>query len=50
MEKKIPTSIRIDEAILEKVKKDAERDKRSVSKQIEFMIEKYYEIISLTQK
>lgn len=41
---KKPTSIRLSETLYEKIKTDAERDKRSISKQIEYMIEKYYEM------
>lgn len=39
-----PTSIRLSEELYEKIKRDAEKEKRSVTKQIEFMIETYYEI------
>lgn len=39
-----PTSIRLNADIYEKVKDDADREKRSISKQIEFIIEKYYKI------
>lgn len=39
-----PTSIRIEKELYEKVKEDAEKEKRSISKQIEYIIESYYEI------
>lgn len=40
----IPTSIRLDEKLLNKVKELAEKNKRSVTAQIEYMLEKYIEI------
>ena len=39
-----PTSIRISEELYNKIKDDADKEKRSITKQIEFMLEKYYEI------
>lgn len=39
-----PTSIRLSIENYNKIKKEAEKDKRSISKQIEFVIEKYYKI------
>lgn len=39
-----PTSIRLPEELLKKVTEDAEANKRSITKQIEYIIEKYYEI------
>lgn len=39
-----PTSIRIEKEIMDRVREDAKKDKRSVTAQIEFIIEKYYEI------
>lgn len=36
-----PTSIRLRKDLFEKIKKDAEKDKRSITKQIEYMLEKY---------
>ena len=39
-----PTSIRISDELYSKIKEDAEKDKRSITKQIEYMLEKYYEI------
>lgn len=41
-----PTSIRLDEKIYEMVKNDAEKEKRSISKQIEYILERYYGIQS----
>lgn len=39
-----PTSIRLDEKLYELVKREAEKEKRSISKQIEYIIERYYGI------
>lgn len=39
-----PTSIKLEKQLLERIKADAERDGRSTTKQIEYMIKKYYEI------
>lgn len=39
-----PTSIRLEENLLEKIKKDAKNQKRSISGQISYIIEKYYSI------
>lgn len=45
MKKEIqPTSIKLEKTLLERIKNDAEKDGRSVTKQIEQMIKKYYEI------
>lgn len=41
-----PTSIRLDEKLYEMVKQEAEKEKRSISKQIEYIIERYYGIQS----
>lgn len=40
----VPTSIRLDEKLLNKVKELAIKNKRSVTAQIEYMLEKYIEI------
>lgn len=40
----VPTSIRLDEKLLNKVKELALKNKRSVTAQIEYMLEKYIEI------
>lgn len=39
-----PTSIKIEKDLLERIKKDAQREGRSITKQIEQMLKKYYEI------
>lgn len=39
-------TILIDSRLLEKVKSDAEKNKRSAGKQIEFILERYYLSIS----
>lgn len=45
MEKKIkPTSIRLDEKLYERIKADADNEKRSITKQIEYILERYYGI------
>lgn len=40
----IPTSIRIDESLLNKIKEMANKNKRSITGQITYMLEKYIEI------
>jgi hypothetical protein len=40
-----PTSVRLESELLEKIKEDAKNEGRSISKQIEYMIKKYYEFI-----
>jgi len=40
-----PTSIRLSKELMEKVKFDAVKSKRSITKQIEYIIEKYYAIL-----
>lgn len=40
----LPTSIKLERELLERIKADAEKEGRSVTKQIEQMIKKYYEI------
>ena len=49
MEKIFPTSIRLSEELYSKIVNDAHKDKRSITKQIEYMIEKYYETKTLMQ-
>jgi hypothetical protein len=39
-----PTSIRLEKGLLEKIKKDARIQGRSITKQIEQIIKKYYNI------
>ena len=43
-EQTTPTSIRLENELLEKIKKDAKNQGRSVTKQIEQIILKYYEV------
>ena len=45
-----PTSIRLDPEILKKVQEDAERERRSITKQIEYIIIQYYEMKKLLNK
>ena len=40
----VPTSIRLDKELLEKIRKDASKEGRSITKQIEQIILKYYSI------
>lgn len=42
--KDMPTSIRLPNNLYNKIKTDAEKEKRSITKQIEYIITKYYEI------
>lgn len=44
MAKSNPTSIRLEENLYKKVVEEATKEKRSISAQIEYIIEKYYEI------
>lgn len=39
-----PTSIRIKNELLDKIKRDAKEQKRTLTKQIEYIIEQYYKI------
>lgn len=48
--KDYPTSIRLNAELYEKIKKDAEKEKRSITKQIEYMVEMYYEIKGKMEK
>ena len=50
MAKAQPTSIRLEEDLYLKIVKEAKEGKRSISAQIEYMIEKYYEIQELYKK
>ena len=36
-----PTSIRLSDSLYEKVKNDADKEKRSITKQIEYILERY---------
>ena len=40
---KYPTSINIDNELMERIKKDAESNERSISAQISYIIKRYYE-------
>lgn len=44
MTKSNPTSIRLSQEVYERVVAEATKEKRSISAQIEYIIEKYYEI------
>lgn len=37
-----PTSIRLSDSLYEKVKNDADKEKRSITKQIKYILERYY--------
>lgn len=50
MAKSPPTSIRIEEELYQRVVADAKKEKRSTSAQIEYMVERYYEIMDSFQK
>lgn len=41
----ISTSLRFEKELIDRIKADAKRDKRSITGQVEYMLEKYYEII-----
>lgn len=45
-----PTSIRLNDEIYEKIKRDAEKEKRSITKQIEYIIMQYYEMKKILDK
>lgn len=40
----VPTSIRLKKELMDKIKEDADKQKRSITKQIEYIIEKYYDL------
>lgn len=42
-----PTSIRMNKDLYEKIKTDAERERRSITGQIEYMLLQYYEMRKL---
>jgi len=42
-----PTSIRLDSELYERIKADAEKERRSISGQIEYMLLQYYEMRKL---
>jgi len=37
-----PTSIRLSEELYQKVKEESDKEKRSITKQIEYIVEAYY--------
>lgn len=39
-----PTSIRLPDDLYEKIKSEADEKKRSITKQIEYIVEQYYKI------
>lgn len=41
---KMPTSIKFDKELLDRIKFDAEKERRSITGQIEYMLIQYYEI------
>lgn len=41
---KSPTSIKFERALLDQVKQDAEKENRSITGQIEYMVKQYYEM------
>ena len=47
MKKIQPTSVRLDSELYEKIKADAEKERRSISGQIEYMLLQYYEMKNL---
>ena len=40
----VPTSIKFDKDLYERIKTDAIKNERSISGQVQFMLKKYYEI------
>lgn len=50
MQKVQPTSIRLKTDLYEKIKADAEKDQRSISGQIQYMLIKYYEMKELATR
>ena len=43
----VPTSIRLDENLFNRIRNEAEKEKRSITAQIEYNLEKYYEMVDL---
>ena len=43
------TSIKIEKELLDKIREDANKEGRSVTKQIEYMIKKYYEFKTIAK-
>ena len=50
MKKVQPTSLRLDSELYERIKADAEKERRSISGQIEYMLLQYYELKKLLLK
>lgn len=50
MKKIQPTSLRLDSELYERIKADAEKERRSISGQIEYMLLQYYELKKLLLK
>lgn len=46
----IPTSVRLKPELYDKIKADAEKEQRSISSQIAYMITKYYEMRELATR
>lgn len=44
MKQTSPTSIRLDNELMEKIKRDADKERRSITGQIEYMLLQYYEL------
>ena len=40
----IPTSIKFDEEVYEKIKEDADKSERSFSRQLHYIVKKYYQL------
>ncbi len=45
-----PTSIRLEKEIYDRIKDEANKEKRSITKQIEYIITQYYELKKLLNK
>ena len=45
-----PTSVRLDSTLYERIKADAEKERRSVSAQIEYMLLQYYDMKKILLK
>lgn len=45
-----PTSVRLDKALYERIRQDAEKERRSITGQIEYMLLQYYEMKKLMLK
>ena len=43
----IPTSIKFDEEVYEKIKEDADKSERSFSRQLHYIVKKYYQLTVL---